>query len=121
MRWRNGRAPHVMAYWFTSARMAATAASLISAGAAKSGKPWARLIAPCETARRVISRMTDSVNVAAFSVVVGMPEGYRHGAVARTLTPGRLRDDGAHRALPQGAQGAAARPPGWWPATVNRD
>jgi hypothetical protein len=34
---------------------------LSSCGAAKSGKPWDRLIAPCFTDRRVISRMTDSV------------------------------------------------------------
>src|SRR3954469_14964730 len=45
--------------------MAADAASLISIGHAKSGKPWARLTAPCSSARRVISRMTDSVKLAA--------------------------------------------------------
>src|ERR1035438_3740496 len=50
-----------MAYWFTSARMAATAASLSSSGAGKLGKPWARLMAPCSLASRVIPRMTDSV------------------------------------------------------------
>src|SRR5579864_3870638 len=42
--------------------MAARAASLTSAGAGKSGKPWARLTALWCMARRVISRMTDSVN-----------------------------------------------------------
>src|SRR6478672_5935936 len=80
-----------MAYWFTSARMAATAASLISAGAGKSGKPWARLTAPCATASRVISRITDSVNVSALAEVCGTPEGYRRetrGAAGRC--PGRL-------------------------------
>src|SRR5690348_4586965 len=42
--------------------MAAIAARLSSSGAAKSGKPWARLTAPCCKARRDISRITDSVN-----------------------------------------------------------
>src|SRR3990172_7374549 len=41
--------------------MAARAASLISGAAGKAGKPWARLTASYCSARRVISRMTDSV------------------------------------------------------------
>jgi hypothetical protein len=52
-----------MAYWFTSPWIAAHAASFIGSGIGKSGKPWARLIAPCWLATRVISRMTDSVKV----------------------------------------------------------
>src|SRR5437588_6726966 len=58
-------APQVVAYWLKSLRMASTAASLSSAGAAKSGKPWARLRqpSPCSAMQsRVISRITDSVN-----------------------------------------------------------
>src|SRR5712664_1676373 len=50
-----------------SSEMALRAASLISSGAAKSGKPCERLTAPCFKARRVISRMTDSVNCSAFA------------------------------------------------------
>src|SRR6266851_1809544 len=50
-----------------SSEMALRAASLISSGAAKSGKPCERLTAPCFKARRVISRMTDSVNCPAFA------------------------------------------------------
>src|SRR6202158_3008786 len=50
-----------------SSAMALRAASLISSGAAKSGKPWDRLTAPCFNAKRVISRMTDSVNCSAFA------------------------------------------------------
>src|SRR5579863_1133068 len=46
--------------------MAEIAACFTSAGAAKSGNPCARLIAPCSRARRVISRITDSVNCPAF-------------------------------------------------------
>src|SRR5450432_1851368 len=42
--------------------MAFRAACLSASGAGKSGKPWARLMAPWRIARRVISRMTDSVN-----------------------------------------------------------
>src|SRR5579864_4889472 len=45
-----------------SAAMASRAACLISAGAGKSGKPCERLMALYWSARRVISRMTDSVN-----------------------------------------------------------
>src|SRR5208283_1386443 len=50
-----------------SSAMAWRAASLISSGAAKSGKPWERLTALCCNARRVISRMTDSVNCSALA------------------------------------------------------
>ena len=63
---RNPRAPHVMAYWLTSASIASTAARLTSSGAGKSGNPCARLTAPRSIASRVISRITDSVNDAAF-------------------------------------------------------
>src|SRR5689334_6020365 len=75
MAWRSGGWPQVMAYWLWSSMMAWQAASLISAGAAKSGKPWARFtpLAPwywriC----RVISRMTDSVNWLALWEMRGM-------------------------------------------------
>src|ERR1700747_786025 len=47
--------------------MAARAASLTSGGAGKSGNPCARLTASYCNARRVISRMTDSVKYSAFS------------------------------------------------------
>src|SRR3712207_885941 len=63
---RNSFAPQVMAYWFTSSRMASAAARFNSAGAGKSGKPCERLTAPWRMASRVISRMTDSVKRAAF-------------------------------------------------------
>ena len=45
--------------------IAAHAASFIGSGIGKSGKPWARLIAPYWFATRVISRITDSVKVVA--------------------------------------------------------
>src|SRR5277367_89684 len=64
---RSGFAPQVMAYWLMSSAMACRAASLISAGAAKSGKPCDRLTALCFCASRVISRMTDSVNCSALA------------------------------------------------------
>src|SRR5258708_37946964 len=50
-----------------SSEIAWRAASFTSAGAAKSGKPCERLTALCFKARRVISRMTDSVNCSAFA------------------------------------------------------
>src|SRR5512139_2593642 len=46
--------------------MARTAASLISPGAAKSGKPWARFTPLWRMHTRVMSRMTDSVKLSAF-------------------------------------------------------
>src|SRR5260370_19745358 len=46
--------------------MAAPAASLITAGAGKSGNPCDRLTPPGGSLRRVISRMTDAVNCVAF-------------------------------------------------------
>src|SRR4029453_18899565 len=64
---RSGLAPQVIAYWLMSDVMARQAASLIAAGAAKSGYPCERLMAPCFAASRVISRMTLSVNCLAFS------------------------------------------------------
>ena len=59
---RNGLAPQVIAYWLISASMASAAARLSASGAGKSGYPWARLMASWRSARRVISRITDSVN-----------------------------------------------------------
>src|ERR1700751_2886014 len=50
-----------------SAAIASCAARLISAGAAKSGKPCERFTAPYCSARRVISRITDSVNCSALA------------------------------------------------------
>src|SRR5580704_16302243 len=50
-----------------SAAIASCAARLISAGAGKSGKPCERLTALYCKARRVISRITDSVNCDAFA------------------------------------------------------
>src|SRR5215813_9457197 len=67
---RSGLAPQVMAYWLMSSEMAWRAASLISAGAGKSGKPCDRLTALCFMARRVISRMTDSVNCSALAEIM---------------------------------------------------
>src|SRR5260370_40759157 len=64
---RGGVARKVMGYWLSSREMALRVASLISSGGAKSGKPCERLTAACFKARRVISRMTDSVNCSAFA------------------------------------------------------
>src|SRR5262245_60802141 len=66
---RSGGAPATIAYWLTSAKRAAAAASLSSVGAGKSGKPWARLTAPASTASRFISRMTDSVKLSALRLI----------------------------------------------------
>src|SRR3954468_6251828 len=67
----SGFEPHVIAYWLMSASTAAATAALSSGGQAKSGKPCARLTAPAATARRFISRMTDSVNRSAFAEMRG--------------------------------------------------
>src|SRR5207253_4826745 len=58
---RSRLAPQVMAYWFTSSRMARAAASFSTSGQGKLGNPCARLIAPCSFASRVMPRITDSV------------------------------------------------------------
>ena len=60
---RSAELPQVMAYWLMLPWIAAHAASFIGSGIGKSGKPCARLTASCWFAMRVISRMTDSVNV----------------------------------------------------------
>ena len=54
--------------------MASAAASLSSGGHAKSGNPWARLTAPWAAASRLMSRITDSVNDAAFREIDGIAE-----------------------------------------------
>src|SRR5262245_64432970 len=72
-----------------SSRIASTAASLVSAGAGKSGKPWARLTAPAATASRFISRMTDSVNRSALPLILirgcSQVRGHLVAAVAHRL------------------------------------
>src|SRR5207342_3514004 len=68
---RRAFAPHVMAYWLMSSWTAFAAASFSSGGHGKSGNPWARLTAPCCTASRFISRMTDSVKLAALAEIRG--------------------------------------------------
>src|SRR3954470_16336406 len=60
---RSAELPQVTAYWLMLPWIAAHAASFIGSGIGKSGNPCARLIASCWLAMRVISRMTDSVNV----------------------------------------------------------
>src|SRR2546427_3654062 len=58
---RSRFAPQVMAYWFTSSWIARAAASFNTSGAAKLGNPWARLMAACSFASRVMPRITDLV------------------------------------------------------------
>src|ERR1044072_7438719 len=84
-----------------SAAMASAAACLRPSGAGKSGTPWARLMAPCLTARRVISRITDSVNFSmrrlrkralrAVAVVDTIREYRKRGLGNCSWTPGVLR------------------------------
>src|SRR3954453_7523601 len=123
---RKSRAPQVMAYWLTSASIAALAASLSSGGQEKSGKPWERLIPSCCRHRRVISRITDSVKVSAFALMrcaIAAGDGAGVGA-GEMLTPPScrlpIRDrrcGGAPRpARPRrpeygGSHGRAHRPP----------
>jgi hypothetical protein len=57
--------------------IAAHAASFIGAGIGKSGIPCARLIAPYWFEIRVISRITDSVNVLARFAVAARAETFR--------------------------------------------
>src|SRR6266566_4220195 len=68
---RRGAAPHVVAYWLWPSRSASTAASTMRGSVSKSGKPWAKLIersGPLSSRFcRVISRMTDSAKLSAFS------------------------------------------------------
>src|SRR5260370_19187026 len=68
---RSCGAPHVVAYWLYPSRSAAAAASRIRGSVWKSGKPCAKLMARSGPFRarfkRVISRMTDSVKLWAFS------------------------------------------------------
>src|SRR5688500_1659316 len=90
---RSGLEPQVIAYWLRSASTASAMACLSSGGQAKSGKPWARLTAPCATARRFMSRMTDSVKRSALAEIldariagrIGSDQAARDGFVPRAL------------------------------------
>src|SRR4051794_41589837 len=92
--------------------MAAQAASFTTEGAGKSGKPWERFTPPCSWFRRVISRITDSVNCVAFfdpfSFYIYL--GFLAGAfLARTGLPAGALADGVDFF-------AAAAGPGFSPA-----
>src|SRR5690242_6692968 len=65
-----------------SCAIASRAASLISAGALKSGNPCARFSALCAIASRLISRMTDSVKCAVRAL-----RKRRRGAISRATDP----------------------------------
>src|SRR4029077_15699688 len=73
-----------------SAAMASCAARLISAGAGKSGNPCERLMALYCSARRVISRMTDSVNWPAFAEILAVAASARCGLAGFILHPVNL-------------------------------
>ena len=60
--WRKLGAPMVMGYWWGPCWLTSARRSSMAWGGAKSGKPWARLMAPASMAIRVIRRMTESVN-----------------------------------------------------------
>src|SRR5271154_4197388 len=62
-----------------SLEIASWAARLISAGAGKSGKPWERFTALWRSARRVISRITDSVKRSALEERTGLAAAARSG------------------------------------------
>src|SRR6059036_2977160 len=68
---RSEGAPHVVAYWLKPPRSAFAAASRMRGSGSKSGNPWAKLTASSgpwsARLRRVISRITDSVKLWAFS------------------------------------------------------
>src|ERR1700693_4428776 len=85
-----------------SSEMALRAASLISSGAAKSGKPCDKLTAPCFKARRVISRITDSVNCSAFaeSMRREIRAIERSGAVIAPSQNDKIASVGAQHAAP---------------------
>ena len=80
---RSAGLPQVIAYWFTSPRIAAHAASFIGSGIGKSGKPCARLIAPYSFATRVISRITDSVKLSARLAVLMRRDAVSTSAIGR--------------------------------------
>src|ERR1051325_11157737 len=107
---RSGFAPHVIAYWLMSASIARLAASLISAGAAKSGKPCARLVALCLSARRVMSRMTLSVNDAALLLISGTDVLLALGCERAREHRAQLLDDLVARGEVNGAHAQCARP-----------
>src|SRR5258705_5527123 len=92
--------------------LAAHAASFIGSGIGKSGSPCARFTASCWFAMRVISRMTDSVNVdvrRAASISAWLPAGIvwpNRTAKYRRRSGGRKAMGGTHRVPPIAANAA---------------
>jgi len=98
---RSGFAPHVIEYWWWGPFSASRAASTISRGGSKSGNPWARLIASCFAATRVISRMTLSGKCWTRAAIRRSLIRYPNERVARafvpTDSPQMRKGDGAER------------------------
>ena len=67
--WRKLGAPMVMGYWWGPKRLTSASRSIMAWGGSKSGKPWARLMAPTSMAIRVIRRMTESVKSRFFLLI----------------------------------------------------
>ena len=74
-------------YWFLPDRIASKAASIIQSGPLKSGKPWARLIAPRSVARRVISlKMEVPKGLSLELITLSFPCPQRFRALCHSLT-----------------------------------
>src|ERR1700683_5308212 len=81
--------------------MARLAGSWMSVGAGKSGNPWARLTAPTRSARRVISRITDSVkNLVRWETSVGMASQFYRPSKSDANFWNRYRQTGPRITLP---------------------
>ncbi len=100
------RNPRPGAYWLRPARIAAAAASMISAGPSTSGNPWPRLIESVARASADISAKIvvprPSSRVAALAFVTDRSNRYVHLANRNDTTPEAVRYSG--RGLRSGAR-----------------
>ena len=93
--WRKLGAPMVMGYWCGPWWLTSSRRSSMALGGSKSGKPWARLMAPHSREIRVIRRITESVKSLFFllisCIIIGPFKGYssfflKEKGSKRTLT-----------------------------------
>ena len=110
--WRRAGVPQVIAYWLMSPWIAAHAASFIGAGIGKSGKPCARLIAPCccgDAGHLADDRFGERGGAVAASAVMAIGVGaesaeHRYSGWRRTLLARQLTSPAPYARLRQCAR-----------------
>ena len=89
--WRKLGAPMVMGYWWGPWWLTSSKRSSMALGGSKSGKPWARLMAPHSREIRVIRRITESVKSLFFLLISCMVDRSFHRVFILFLERKRIK------------------------------